>query len=107
MKQKRIDFIDILHSDIQGYESDMLNSLRKELREKKIGYLFISTHSDQLHSESLRILIENDYIIVCHSDLKNSFSYDGLIVAKSSVYPGIDKIDISLKQNLTNHSQIN
>jgi hypothetical protein len=99
MKLKGIDFIDILHSDIQGHELDMLLSIKEELRQKKIGYLFISTHTDQLHYDCLKILIEMEYIIVCHADLKNTFSYDGLIVAKSLTYSGIEKIQISLKED--------
>jgi len=39
-------FIDILHSDIQGYELNMLKGAAQTLRAGKIGYVFISTHSN-------------------------------------------------------------
>ncbi|MBS1507547.1 MAG: hypothetical protein JSS79_12965 [Bacteroidetes bacterium] len=98
IRQKKIDFVDILHSDIQGSELVMLQSINKILAEKRIGYLFVSTHSNELHYDCLSLLEESGYQLVCHADLDNSFSVDGLIVAKSPMYPGIEKIEISDKK---------
>lgn len=92
-----IEFIDILHSDIQGYEVGMLKGAIELLEKSKIGYLFISTHSNELHNECLAIINKYEYEIICHSDLDDSYSLDGLIVAKSKFYPGPQKIDISLR----------
>ena len=41
--------LDILHSDIQGYEDEMLEGCSKSLAEKRIDFVFISTHSQDLH----------------------------------------------------------
>ncbi len=96
-KEKHINFIDILHCDIQGYEYDMLIGAIKTMEEDKIGYFFISTHSNEVHYKCLKCLEQKRYMILCHADLNDSFAEDGLIVAKSVNYEGLDKIQISLK----------
>jgi hypothetical protein len=55
IKNKNIDSIDILHSDIQGYEYLMLNQIIELLEKKKIKFLFISTHSNDIHFTPLHI----------------------------------------------------
>ncbi len=95
-----LDFIHILHCDIQGYELEMLETMPNQLKKNGIGYLFISTHSNALHYDCIAFLEQNGFSVICHSDLDNSFSEDGLIVAKSSVYKGIDHIEISMLQNV-------
>lgn len=92
---KNIEFIDVLHSDIQGFELEMLESMPEQLNQKKIGYIFISTHSNDLHYQCIAFLEKQNFKIVCHADLDRSFSEDGLIVARSPSYKGIDSIEIS------------
>lgn len=92
---KNIEFIDVLHSDIQGFELEMLESMPEQFNNNRIGYIFISTHSNELHYQCIAFLEKQNFKIVCQADLDNSFSEDGLIVAKSSNYPGIDSIEIS------------
>jgi hypothetical protein len=98
--KNNIGFIDILHSDIQGFEYDMLLGATNSIREHRIGYVFISTHGDKVHQACLDILQRNDFKILCSADEKDTYSLDGLIVARSNNYPGIDRIDISLKTKL-------
>jgi len=82
VQDKQIDTIDILHSDIQGFEVEMLNDIVNLLKNKKIRYLFISTHSDALHANCLSILNECDYRIIASADFETeTFCYDGIIVA--------------------------
>ena len=85
MKSKNIDHIDILHSDIQGYEFEMLSDIISKsnlLKENKIKYLFISTHSDKIHYDCIDLLKNNDYRIIASSDFETeTFCYDGIIVA--------------------------
>ena len=82
MKQKNIENVDILHSDIQGFELEMLNDIVPLLKEKKIKYLFISTHSDDIHYKCIDLLKNNNYFIVASSDFETeTFCYDGIIVA--------------------------
>ncbi len=92
-----IQFIDILHSDIQGYELEMLQTMPQKLKNMAIGFVFISTHSNDLHYSCIQFLEDAGFIILCHADLNDSYSEDGLIVARNPKYPGPDKIQISLR----------
>lgn len=99
VEENKINFIDILHSDIQGFEHDMLLGASKTIAKHKIRYLFISTHGNEVHHKCLDFLKANNFIIVCSADESNTYSLDGLIVAKSNHFDGLDKIEISLKGN--------
>lgn len=94
IEKNKISFLSILHADIQGYELDMLKGARSSLANKQIEYLFISTHSNELHEACLNYLKSLSYNIVCESNLDETFSYDGLIVA--TIYDNLN-ILISLK----------
>lgn len=95
--EKGISFIDILHCDIQGFEYEMLLGAEKMIQKDKIGYFFISTHSNEVHYQCLNHLKEKQYEIVAASDLDQTYAEDGLIVAKSRSYRGINEVTISLK----------
>jgi len=82
MKKKNINYVDILHSDIQGYEYEMLSDIVPLLKENKIKYLFISTHSDDIHYKCIDLLKNNNYRIIASADFDTeTFCYDGIIVA--------------------------
>lgn len=98
IKEKNIEFVDILHSDIQGYEFLMLKGAEEILDKKNIGYIFISTHSQDLHFKCMDYLKLKGYILVCSSDLDESYSWDGLLVFKNPDYNGLDTINISKRQ---------
>jgi hypothetical protein len=83
LNQKGIAHLDILHSDIQGYEAQMLSGAREYFLAKAIDYVFISTHSQDLHSTCLDFLNQMDYNVVASVDLDETFSCDGLIVAQN------------------------
>ncbi len=95
--ENNISFINILHSDIQGYEYDMLQGAAKTITDRKIGYAFISTHGNKAHYQCLDFLLANDFVILCSADEQDTYSLDGLIVARANHYAGIEKIEISLK----------
>ena len=97
VKDKQIDFIDILHCDIQGFELDMLNGAIETIKKDMIRYFFISTHSNELHESCLSFLIKYNYIIISEADITNSYSFDGLIAARSPNYEGIDVLEIANK----------
>jgi len=100
--QRKIDFIDILHSDIQGYEYKMLQGAEKTLTENKVGYIFISTHSNELHNNCRQLLEENYGMqLVASADLDETYSWDGILVMKSPNYSGLDNVSISLKKAMT------
>ncbi len=82
MKKEGIDYIDILHADIQGSELEMLQDSVSLLDEQKINYLFVSTHTQDLHISCEKLLEEHNYRIVASADFDNeTFCFDGIIVA--------------------------
>lgn len=97
MKDKNIDFVNILHSDIQGYEYDMLQGAKKTIDSNKVGFVFVSTHSNEVHAQCLNFLKEHDFFIIAEHDLDNTYSQDGLIVASSPITSWKKKISISKK----------
>ncbi|MEN9344195.1 MAG: hypothetical protein RLZZ453_982 [Chlamydiota bacterium] len=95
LESNNIEHVNILHSDIQGSEYAMLQSAVKSIHAKKIDYLFISTHSQQLQMDCINFLESCDYVILTEHSPGESFSVDGLIVAKRSDLVGCEKISIS------------
>jgi hypothetical protein len=53
------------------------------LRSKHVDFVFISTHSNELHRACIELLRSNDYQVLAEADLDATYSLDGLIVAKS------------------------
>lgn len=94
VKTKQIPYIHILHSDIQGAEVDMLEGCKKLIKEKLIGYLFISTHRGT-HEKCLEKLKNTEYEILLSITREESFSADGLIIAKSPEIQGSFEFDIT------------
>jgi hypothetical protein len=105
IEKNKIDFVDILHSDIQGFEFNMLKGAVKLFESRSVGYVFISTHSNSIHQECLRFLESYGFVIVAEADLDCSFSMDGLIVAKDPNYKGIEKLEISKRNTKINQSE--
>ena len=81
---KKISHVNLLHSDIQGYEENMLIGAAKGLKNELIDFIFISTHCNQVHYDCIKILKDYNYKILCSINIDESFSVDGLIVACSS-----------------------
>ena len=82
--ERNIEKVDILHSDIQGYEVEMLEDCAESLAEKRIDYLFVSTHSQNLHHGVIRQLERFNYKIEISSDFDyETTSFDGFIFASS------------------------
>jgi Methyltransferase FkbM domain len=82
IKKHNIGFLNILHSDIQGYEYKMLLGAENALRSGMIDYIFISTHSNELHAQCQEHLLAKRYEILCSYNLNESYSWDGVLVAK-------------------------
>jgi len=95
-----IDFLDILHSDIQGFELKMLHGSKRMLSENRVGYVFISTHSNELHRDC-KALLETEYQfdLIASADLNESYSWDGILVMKAPDYPGVSQVNIAKKIN--------
>lgn len=72
----------LLHSDIQGYEEEMLLMSKKSLSEKKIKYLMISTHGKSVHDRCVAIIKGHNYKVSVESEPKHhTTSSDGFIFA--------------------------
>lgn len=74
----------VLHSDVQGFEDQMLDGARQTLTRKAVDYVFISTHSQRLHQDVERQLRDFGYRIEVSSDFENhTTAYDGLVFAST------------------------
>ncbi|MGO4526256.1 FkbM family methyltransferase [Microvirga sp. 2MCAF35] len=102
LADRGIEHLDILHCDTQGAETAVIRSCETLLREKKIRFVFISTHAHQIsgdpltHQRCLAMLQDFGGRILAEHDVHESFSGDGLIAA----YFGTEPIDWP-KLNLT------
>lgn len=94
MKANKIDHVNILHSDIQGAEYDMLTSCEEAIKNRKIDYFFISTHGPKVHHLCKLFFLEKDFKILAEHEMAESCSYDGLIVARRKDVSGPDEIEI-------------
>lgn len=90
MKQHGIERVHLLHSDIQGWELDMLRGAAKAFDERRVDHVFISTHSNELHRACADWLRQKDYRVHQDIDLDATFSHDGLITAHS---PDLDDLE--------------
>ena len=80
--ENNIEYIDILHSDIQGSELEMLYQIGDLLMNKKVKYLLISTHSDEIHYDCINFLNKCGYRIITSCDFESeTFQYDGFILS--------------------------
>jgi hypothetical protein len=91
MHELSVEKLAILHSDIQGYELEMLQSADKAIKDRAIDFFFISTHSDDIHQNCKSHLIESGYYILDDYRISESWTPDGLIVAQS---PKLDRFNL-------------
>lgn len=96
------DKLTLLHADIQGAETEVLESCRDLFLAGRIGWVFVSTHAHQIsgdpltHQRCLAILRECGAVIEAEHDVHESFSGDGLIVARfGAAPPGWQPVAIS------------
>ena len=79
--------IDILHSDIQGFELPLLKGAFETLKSGVVRFVVLSTHhssisgDDFTHERCLLLLKEAGAHIIAEHNVFESFSGDGLIVA--------------------------
>jgi hypothetical protein len=97
--ENKIQTLHLLHVDVQGAEFDMLGTCLTSLVEQRIWYLFISTHSQELHYNCMVLLEQKGYDIVASADfLFGTFSFDGIFVAKLRSAPGPSRIELALRK---------
>lgn len=96
VKGKGIEQVTLLHSDIQGFEYEMLQGCGDLITSRRIEFVFISTHNLRLHFQCLKYVARNDYTIIAEHTPKESYSEDGLIVGAASP-SAVPRVQISKK----------
>jgi FkbM family methyltransferase len=85
--------LDLLHCDAQGAELAVLESLAGLAAAKRLDWVMVSTHSHHItgdpltHQRCLAVLCQLGATIVAEHDVQESFSGDGLIVARFGALP--------------------
>lgn len=98
MEEYQIKHLSILHSDIQGSEYEMIKQSSELLKENRIDYVFISTHTNEIHYKCLEYIKKYQYDIIAEYDVDKSFSWEGLIVANSKLVEHVDINNISINR---------
>lgn len=104
MARRGLEYLDLLHCDIQGAEVNTLDGCRALFRQRRIGWVFVSTHAHAIsgdpltHQRCLDILRDCGAIIEAEHDVHESFSGDGLIVARFAAPPA-DWMPVTLSRN--------
>jgi FkbM family methyltransferase len=94
MASHGLEYLDVLHCDAQGVEFDILESCQDLAAAGRLGWVVVSTHSHQIsgdpltHQRCLALLHGLGANILVEHDVQESFSGDGLIVAKFGLVPG-------------------
>ncbi|MDA1054154.1 MAG: FkbM family methyltransferase [Planctomycetota bacterium] len=99
LAERNIDFVDVLHADIQGKEYEMLADADQSLRTGRIGYVFVGTHSQDLHYRCKQLLEARDYVIIADADFTHgTFCADGVLVARHRALPGVESMQLPLRE---------
>jgi len=93
MTTYEIACLDLLHSDAQVGELDVLESCLDLAAAGRLSWVMVSTHSHHIsggpltHQRCLAVLLRAGATIVAEHDVQESFSGDGLIVGKFGALP--------------------
>jgi hypothetical protein len=97
LSKHQIPQLSLLHVDTQGHELEVLIGANAALASNRINYLFLSTHSNELHRKCLDQLHRHGYRILADIDLLETYSFDGLIVGQGRHAPQIPSCHLSIK----------
>ena len=88
MSEQAYPRLNILHSDIQGFEIEMMKGAAESFSRCLIDYAFISTHSQRLHDMVLTELSASGMRIEASSGFDfETTSYDGFVMASRPALP--------------------
>jgi FkbM family methyltransferase len=93
LAERGLKRLDLLHCDAQGAELPVLEGCSELLRDGRIEWLMVSTHTHHItgdpltHQRCLATLRQSGATIVIEHDVQESFSGDGLIVARCGEMP--------------------
>lgn len=106
LEQQQWPSLDLLHCDIQGHEAAVLESCRPLFEAGRIGWVFVSTHAHPIsgdpltHQRCLAVLRDCGAMIEAEHDVHESFSGDGLIVARFGPAPeGWTPVELSYNRH--------
>jgi len=86
-EQHNLETLDLLHLDIQGAETDVLEDCISLFKNNKIRFVIVSTHTHYIsgdpltHQKCLKLLTDAGGSILVEHDVHESFSGDGMICA--------------------------
>lgn len=103
LDEQGLAFLDLLHADVQSFEVEMLAGAERSLARHRIGHLFISTHmrvddagrTADTFEACRAVLDRHGYHIIASHTLRESYSGDGLIVARAPAVPGLSHVPVS------------
>ncbi len=93
MARHAIEHLDLLHCDAQGVELGVLESCAALAAAGRLGWVMVSTHTHRIsrdpltHQRCLAVLRQAGATILAEHDVQESFSGDGLIVARFGPVP--------------------
>jgi len=93
--EQQLERVTILHSDIQGFEMQMLKGSQQTIKAGKISFCFISTHSVEMHNQCDALLREYGFEILASISPPESYSVDGILVGRWPSAPAIRPLMIS------------
>jgi FkbM family methyltransferase len=104
LNEYSIQRLDLLHLDIQGAELSIIESCVELCQQARIAWMFVSTHAHPIsgdpltHQRCLALLRHCGAVIEAEHDVHESFSGDGLIVARFVAVPATWKT-VELSRN--------
>ena len=91
--------VHMLHADIQGEEVGMLTDIAPLLRARRVSYIFLSTHSQEVHLSCLETLRSHGYRIIGQTDVdSDTFFFDGIIVASEPSLTAPAAVDLGSRR---------
>ncbi len=97
VRTEGIGHVHLLHADIQGHEVAMLRGATFLFTNQLVDWVFVSTHSENLHADCLALLDEYGCSVVAAVRPLESYSEDGIIVAKHRGTVGVERVDVALR----------
>ena len=90
MSEQGYPRLNILHSDIQGFETEMLKGASESFSRGLIDFVFVSTHSQSLHEMVLAELSNAGMRIEASSGYAfETTSFDGFVIASRPALPPV------------------
>ncbi len=99
--EQNIDFLDVLHIDIQGFELNALIGAQQLIAQQRVRFVCVSTHHHYIsgdpltHQRCLHWLEQTGAHIICEHTVLESFSGDGMIVASYAAEDRDWTVDVS------------